>query len=252
VKKLTIILLSFTITSALFGAGHYSSILLQGNESYKADNYEMAVQLYQEVLAAGYESSSTYFNLGNSYFKLGQTPDAILFYEKALKLNPSNADIKYNLSIANLQITDKLESLPSTFLQGIWTSIICLISVDSWAWATLISLLISAVMFMLYRISKTESTKKGSFYISILLLGISITAFVSGSQLKQKMEISSSAIVFTPSLTVKSSPANNSQGLFVIHEGTKVIVLETVDEWYKVSLSDGNTGWIEKETVKDI
>ncbi|MBL4653588.1 MAG: tetratricopeptide repeat protein [Flavobacteriales bacterium] len=240
------------LVTNVFATEHYSTILQQGNTSYKTENYEEASKLYTEVLAANYESSALYFNLGNCYYKLNQIPDAILNYEKALKLNLGNSDIKFNLTIANKQITDKLETIPKLFITQWWNSFTQLFNIDTWAWIVILSLLFAVALFALFKLSNTEFTKKTSFYGFLLLLCLTFTAYLSGSKQKQLRENSTEAIIFAPSLTVKSSPATNSQDLFLIHEGTKVSLLETVDDWYKVSIPDGNTGWIPISAAKQI
>jgi len=251
-RYLSIILLSFMFSISSIASEHYSGILENGNEAYKTENYDDAITAYEHVLSADYSSAAVYYNLGNSYYKTGQLPDAILHYEKALKIDPSNSDIQYNLSIANRQITDKLESIPPFFLSIWWKNASQLLSIDSWGWLTVSSMFFGALLFGFFWQTKTETSKKSSFYGFIVSLTLAIFCFFAGNDQKNILETSTEAIVFSPSLTVKSSPVINSKELFVVHEGIKVKILESIDNWYKVSISDGNTGWIKKTTVEQI
>ena len=251
-RNLPIILLSLMFSISSIASEHYSGILANGNEAYKTENYNDAITAYEDVLSADYYSAAVYYNLANSYYKTGQIPNAILHYEKALKIDPSNSDIQYNLSIANRQITDKLESIPPFFLSLWWKNASQVLSVDSWGWLIISSTFLGAFLFGFFWQTKTETSKKSSFYGFIGILTLTIFFFFAGQYQKNILETRTEAIVFIPSLTVKSSPVDNSKKLFVVHEGIKVKILESLDDWYKVSISDGNTGWIKKTTVEQI
>ena len=184
-KRIAYIFLFLILSTSLFATEHYSSVVEQGNAAYKAENYEEASGFYYEVLAANYESSVVHFNLGNCYYKLNRIPDAILYYEKALKLDPGNSDIKFNIAIANRQISDKLEVIPELFIIQWWNSFTQLFNIDTWAWVAILSLLCAVSLFALFRLSNTEVIKKLSFYGFLILLSLTCTAYFSGSKQKQ-------------------------------------------------------------------
>ena len=250
-KLLTILSFCFLVYISL-AAEHYSSILEQGNELYKQEKYEEAISAYNEVLSANYESAELYYNIGNAYYKTGGIPLAILFYEKSLKLKPGNSDCAHNLKLANQQITDSIESIPPIFYKTWWVNLRGLFSADLWGWIAILSLFAAAILLALFKTTNKVQMKKLVFYTGVSLVCISILATIFGLQSRAQIESSDQAIVFTPSLNVKSSPANNSTDLFVIHEGTKVNVIEVVDNWIKISIADGNTGWITKQDIEHI
>jgi len=151
-----ILFLSFMFSISSIASEHYSAILKSGNDAYKTENYDDAITAYETIIAADYSSASVYYNLANSYYKIGQLPDAILHYEKALKIDPSNSDVRYNLSIANSQITDKLESIPPFFLSLWWKNISQALSIDTLSWLTISSMFLVALLFGFFWKSKTE------------------------------------------------------------------------------------------------
>jgi len=224
----------------------------QANQSYSAAEYETAIMEYESVINAGYESAALFFNLGNAYFKSNNIPSAILYYEKARKLDPTDESVKFNLDLANSRIIDKLDPLPQFFLKTWWTSARDMRNSDQWARVGIISfilLLLSAVVFI---ISTTVLTRKFSFWSGIVFLGIMALSLIFSVSGYKEYSRHSSGIVFTPTVTVKSSPSENSVDLFVIHEGIKVFITDQVEGWSEVRLANGNVGWIKNETYRKI
>jgi tetratricopeptide (TPR) repeat protein len=227
-------------------------IVEQANQSYSSGNYETAISQYESVINAGYESSALYFNLGNAHFKMNNVPSAIFYYEKARKLDPADENILFNLELANSRIIDKMEPLPEFFLKTWWKSARNLLKSDQWAWTGILCfvfLLISASVFI---ISRDVLLRKLSFYAGLVfLLTISVSVIFSISSFRDYSR-KSSAVIFTSTVTVKSSPNENSVDLFVIHEGTKVLITDHVEGWSEVRLANGNMGWIRSETFRSI
>lgn len=251
-KKLLVFIWLCVISLVSSAEEHYSSILQEANELYKKEQYEDAISAYNKVLSANYESAALYYNIGNAYYKTGGIPQAILFYEKSLKLNPGNSDCQHNLKLANQQITDSIDTIPTIFYKQWWTGIRGMFSPNLWGWIAILSLFAAAVKFAFFKTANNPQMKKLAFYAGLSLVFIALLSTTFGLQLRNQIENSHEAIVFTPSLTVKSSPSNNSTDLFVIHEGTKVTVMEEIDDWIKISISDGNTGWIKSDDIEKI
>ena len=119
------LLLYFTFLSINLFALNPDSLLSQANQLYKEKNYNGAIELYDSIISSGYYSSDVYYNLGNAHFKMGHLAPAILNYERAKKLAPSDDDIDFNLRIANLRVVDRVEPLQSReVIQFISTKII--------------------------------------------------------------------------------------------------------------------------------
>ncbi len=228
------------------------SLFYKANEEYNKEMYADAVEDYLKVIAAGYESGTLYYNLGNAYFKLDDIPSAILYYEKAKKLNPYDEDLDFNLNVAKMKVLDKIEPLPELFFKTWWRDLVNLFRADSWTEISLALFVLFFVLLSLYLLSGFTRIRKLSFYTGLIVLVMSVFTFVLASQ-KFTMERNlKEAIVFAPTITVKSSPNENSVDLFVIHEGSKVQVIDKVGEWYKIRIANGSIGWLPLETVKAI
>ena len=223
-----------------------------GNIAYQKADYTTAIDNYKSIINKGYSNSQVYFNLGNSYFKLKDFPNSILYYEKAYKLNSSDGDIRHNLKLANKNITDKIEPIPDFFMKRLWLDLVFSQKIDSWAILSLVALFLALLLFILFFLSGNPSLKKTGFYSAFLFLFLSLLTYALAWQQENFLNENNNAIIFESSLTVKSAPDEKSTALFVIHEGTKVIITETLGEWNKVKLENGNMGWIKSKTFQII
>lgn len=222
------------------------------NTYYNEAIYDSAIIAYHEVLDAAHESVALYYNLGNTYFKLRDYPSAILYYEKARKLDPSDSDILFNLEVANELIVDKIDPLPQMFYRIWWNTFYAMFDADTWAWLSVIGFLMTLTLVLLYLLSNRIMLRKIGFFAGLLLLFLTVGAFGLASQKYYYTQQTSEAIVFTPTITVKSSPAANSVDLFVLHEGTKVLLLDEVGSWAKIKIANGSIGWLPEESIKGI
>ena len=107
-------------------------VMQKGNELYKNNQYQLAIDEYNKLIKQGYEGTSIYYNLGNAHYRLGKIGYAILYYEKALKFSPSDEDIKHNLSLARLGMKDKVDTLPPFFIFNLWEGMLASFSVTGW------------------------------------------------------------------------------------------------------------------------
>ena len=254
VRKIFYIILFLLLSPKLFAAEetHISGIFQSANEFYSNGNYEQAIKHYKEILENNHESAALYFNLGNAYYKINEFPAAILYYEKALRLDPADEDTRFNLRLANLKTVDKIESIPELPVIKWWNSLVYAKSVDSWGWLCIQALFLSMLLFIVFLSARKILLKKLGFYLGILFIIFSILSFTLGQQQKNQLTKRDLGIVFAPSLTVNSSPVENGNKLFVIHEGTKVKVLESSGTWKKIILANGNVGWVNAEMLEII
>lgn len=221
------------------------------NTAYKENDFEKSAELYEKILLQGMESAEVYFNLGNAYFKTGNIPSAILYYEKAKKLNPGNEDITSNLRMANLKTIDKVESKPEMMLTTWWEELLNSYTVDEWGKMSIYLSFISLFVmlgFILFR----GLIRKISFFTSVGIFVLSMVFFFMGFQQKSLQTSENYGIIFSPTVTVKSSPENDGTRLFVIHEGTKVKVISEFEDWTEITLMNGSKGWVKSDTFKTI
>lgn len=240
----TILLAGLTVT-----ANELQVAIDSANQSYTNGQYEKAIGFYNQVVNNGYESSDLYYNLGNAYFRSNKMSMAILNYERALKLDPSNADADFNLKLANTYVVDKIDVIPPFFLKEWWHSLVMAFETNVWALLSMITFVIGAVLFLLFFLSQQMLLRKVSFWIGAVVLFISILSF-NFSRKQKWLEVNEPyAVVITPSVVVKSSPDVSGTQLFLIHEGLKVQITDELGDWRRIKLSDGNIGWLKADDL---
>ena len=223
-----------------------------GDSAYIKEDYATAAQIYEGLLSDG-ESADVYYNLGNSYYKLGEIAKSILNYERALLLQPGNGDIRANLEVARAKAIDKVELVPEIFFISWIKSLINIMSVDAWAWWGIVSFLFFIVALYFFIFSKQVVLKKIGFTASIVLLMITVCANIFASEQKEHLVNRTSAIVMNPSVTVRSTPSESGTSLFILHEGRTVSIKDkSMREWTEISLEDGKVGWVPASSIEVI
>jgi tetratricopeptide (TPR) repeat protein len=222
------------------------------NEQYKKGEYKSAISSYEKILKSGYDAAEVYYDLGNCYYKLNDVPHSILNYERALKLAPRDEDIIFNLRLANLKVIDKIQSVDQVFFKRWIENISNLYSTDSAALWTIIFLWCGLIVFALFILSGNSLVKRIFFYSGAIILVLSILFLIVTNYRNQTVNAINSGIIFNPSVYVKSAPDTKSTDLFILHEGTKVKILDTVGSWKKIRLMNNNEGWIKGESLEVI
>ncbi len=246
-KKLIIIPV-FLMTCAVFGNGMFQL----GNEEYEAGNYQEAVNSYQAVLAEGDLSPEVYYNLGNCFYRMDDITNAIYHYERALKLDPGNEKAEHNLSLCYSQTVDKVEPLPEFALTTWYKKMALSQQTDTWALFFVIALFISLVSVAGFYYVRSVGMKRTLFFgggIMFILSGILLLLAFSNRSI---LHDSKHGIVFEPSVTIYSAPTENSEKLFILHEGTKVEVKAEKNDWREIMIANGNTGWVNQTAFKEI
>lgn len=251
-KRALYILAAFVIPSICFGADNVQSLFASGNASYNKGQYKEALAAYQKVFDAGYESAALYFNMGNASYKTDDLPSALLYYGKAHRLSPGDEDINFNIRFVNQKTTDKIDEAPEFFVAKWWRGFILAFSASFLAWLSILLVLAASGILILYFFTGSVAIKKASFYGAIILFVFGMFAiFIAGMQVNY-FNGHKEAIIFSPSVTVKSGPLDKAGALFVIHDGTKVNVLDDNNGWLKIKLANGSEGWIKMADAKEI
>lgn len=248
-KKIVIYLLCVV---AGLTAAYGQESLTRANEAYAQEDYIKAIELYEQTAREHGVSSDLYYNLGNAYYKHNEFAKAILNYERALLLNPGNEDARFNLDMANTHIVDKIDPVGRFFLSVWIDSMRSYLSSNTWAVIGIIAFFLFIGGCYLYLFTRSVRLKKIGFFGGIVVLLVAIMANCFAWGLNEKKEIRNEAIVFDATVSVKSSPAESGTDLFVLHEGTKVVVLSKVGEWSEVKISDGNRGWLPSAAIEII
>jgi len=251
VKVIFLAFAACIVTTPLF-AENPDTLFAKGNEAYASEDFEQAIQQYETVFDQGFESAELHFNLGNAYYKIRNYPGAILNYERALRLDPLNENIRFNLEKSRIYIIDQVDVIPEFMLKRSIRAILEFFSSNTWAVISLVSFVLGLFFFLLYFLSLKILLKRIGFYAGVIALGIAVSTFFIAGSAKKIMLASGGAIVMTPTVTVKGSPNQTSTDLFIIHEGIKVYLLDQLDDWYEIKLSDGKQGWIKKSDIEII
>ncbi len=229
------------------------SLWTVGVQAYSDGRFSDASSAWTSIEESGQKSATLYYNLGNSWFKQGNYPKAILNYERALRLDPSYSDARYNLEFTNSFVQDKIEPVPEFILKSVARKVCYVMSSNAWAAIFLVLFAAALVMGLLYMLGVSVGRRRIGFYCGIVLLLFSIGALSFSVWQKSDSLKSDTAIVMSPVSSVKSSPSSgSSKDLFVIHEGTKVTILDEVGSWKNISLADGRQGWIPSSDLEVI
>ena len=222
------------------------------NTAYNAGNYALAEECYTRIVEQGLHSAALYYNLANAHFKQDELGKAMLYYNRALRLRPNDEDIRHNLEYAEQSTKDSIEEIPEFFLKTWIKSLRGALSCTAWSILSLIMLVAALVCGLLYLLAQRLSLRKIGFYLMTVtaLLFVVTTAF-AWSERNMLVE-RSEAIIMNSAVSIKSSPDRSATELFVLHEGTKVTIGETIDGWAEVRIADGRKGWIEQERIERI
>ncbi|MEI6047885.1 MAG: tetratricopeptide repeat protein [Bacteroidota bacterium] len=224
----------------------------QGVTYFTSGSYKEALQVWTDIYNTGYRSANLNYNIGNAYFKLNDIPDAIIFYERAYLLSPADENINYNLQIARTLIVDRFQEIPEIFFVRWYNFISLIISTNSWAKISITSFIFCLLLLSLYIYSSRYRHKVIGFWSAVFFFVITLSSFAFTVRNKSLVYDSHKAIILTPQVSGKSSPADSGTDLFVLHEGAKVSVEDEVGEWFEIRLSDGNKGWIPVSSLKII
>ncbi len=250
-KRFPVFLLLILLSTGL-KAENFDSIYHKASELYQKGDYYNAAAKYEKIIKSGYESPELYFNLGNACFKMNKIPDAILYFERARRLAPEDEDINFNLKIANLKIIDKFETVPKLFFIEWYEQIRDSFSSHSWSVFAIILAWITFVALAGFILFWQPVVRRVLFTIAVLSFLLAILFEIFANQ-KFHFELArDQAIIFSPSVYVKSSPDEKSTDLFILHEGTKVKLLDTVGEWKKIRLANGSVGWLPEKSFEVI
>jgi len=232
------------LVSSAIQAAEPADEFSKANDLYKKGDYENAILGFEKIIKDGTVSSELYYNLGNSYFKSHKYPMALLYFEKAKKRNPGDEEILYNIEITKLHTGDKIEAIEVFFLKRWVTIFIDFFSIEKWSYLSMSSFIIFLLFAGLFLFARNLFIKKLSFWMGLIILCCSVGSFVIGGIQKKAILNSNEAIIITPTITIKSSPAETGTDLFVLHEGTMVQITDKVGDWAEIRINDGNKGWV--------
>ena len=220
--------------------------------AYAKGDYQQAAECYTKLLKVG-ESAELYYNLGNCEYRLGNITQSIIAYERALRLNPGDSDTRYNLQFLRGKTIDKVVPVDEMFFVTWYHSLQNLMSIDAWAILAVSAFVLALILILAYLFGSNILLRKIGFFGALVGLLIFVLGLLFAYQRKVALSEHNIAIVLTPTLNVKATPAESSSDAFVIHEGTRLTITDSsMNAWYGVRLDDGKEGWLPKNSVEVI
>lgn len=251
-RIIALVILGGIILPSALNADHRDHLFTTGNQAYQAGDFNAAILAYQKILDTGYTSAAVFYNLANAYFKTGENARAILFYERALKIKPSDEDIRFNLQIARLTIADKIPALPDLFWTKAIRSFRSLFSLNSLSLLLLFLYIVFMGTLIWLMLSRSKAVRRITKSL-IFILGFGLTVFTFtffSKAIDQKKN--TEAVIMATQVDARSAPADDSTVIFTIHAGLKVKLVQRRGTWQEIRLPDGKQGWLPVDTYEKI
>ena len=248
-KKSLLILFLFSL--AFLGyAQNNDALWSEGNTAYAEGRYTEAVAAYDSILRSGKQSAMLYYNLGNAYFKQGKIGLALVNLYRAERLAPDNEDIKYNIKIVSTYAQDKIEQVPEFFVNRWVRTLRSALSSNLWAVISLVTMAIALVGIIISLFGQRIVLRKVGFFCGVFGLVIFVLSLTFAIKSRNEIAKPTHAIIVNSAVAVKASPDNGSKDVFVLHEGTSVKVVRTLDKWSEITIADGNKGWLNSNSYQ--
>lgn len=248
-NKIIIIFVCFI--SLLSAQENEQTLWQKAAEQYSTQAYTDALSTYEQILLSG-KSAELYYNYANALYKSGEIGAAILNYERALVLAPADEDIKFNLAFVNQQKIDKIDKVDKFFLVTWTNALLHKFTTNQWAYISIILFSLALAFFLVYIFSNRRWMRKQSFFVSILLLILTIVSFAYAFISRSEVVKRAPAIVMAGSVSVNSAPDVSGTEVFVLHEGTKVFIKSQLSDWSEISIESGNVGWLPTSAIEPI
>jgi len=245
-RIITLLILCFSF----LGFTQNNQIFEEANTLYNEGKYAEAIDKYESILNSDTHSSELYFNLANANYKLNNIAPSVYYYEKALILDPNDEEIKNNLAFAKNMTIDAIDTVPDVGIAKILKNFVNNLNADTWATIAIIGVIIFVLLFLLYHFAKATSRKRLAFIISVASLFVACLSVAMAFQKIRLDKKENPAIVFAQESRVKADPNKTSEEVFRLHEGTKVQVLDSYEDWNKIQLSDNSIGWIQSQDIR--
>lgn len=247
-KWFYLILIGWILFLGFSAQAQKDDLFEKANQFYEADSYDKAIEMYDSLITQGILNADLFYNTGNAYFQNGDLGHAILNFKKALKINPGHEKAENNLKIAQTKTLDKIEARTPTLFH--WVLIqASVLSPNGWAWLTVVFSFLMLLLIVVFRKTTLRNLKKVCFYSGMNIFVLFVLSMILTSITFMKVTDSDEGVVISKVVDVKSSPAENSETVFTLHEGTVMSILNNNGKWIEISVNQGNIGWI---SINDI
>ena len=248
-KKLVLLIILLSSLGAF--ATQADSLFAQANRLYQSEKYSEALDVYKQIEKHNISSDDLLYNMANTYYKMNKVAPAIYYYQKVLRQSPNHTDAKFNLTFAKRMTIDNIEPLPKTLLLKFNHGFVMKYTYNTWAWIVVILAFLFAILFLLYHFSYSTGSKRSYFVTSFISAFLALVTIGIAYQNYNNAKSNREAIVFAQRTEVRTAPMVTGEVSFELHEGTKVKVLESLDNWKKIKIADGKIGWIVADDIKE-
>ena len=250
--KTSFLLIFLSLSSISLAQNNAEDRFYEGNQAYENGKYVEALEIYQSLIDEDFQSFELFYNTGNAAYQEKKWAKSILNYERAKRLQPNNEDVIHNLKLANTKTVDKIDEVQEIFFKNWYKSWVSSKHPDAWSSVGISLFFVALLLMILFLFSKNISLKKAGFFGAILAILMALGSITFAFSGKSMLETHNEAIIFSGRVSVKASPNSNAKDLFVLHEGTKVVVLEENETWLRIRIADGNDGWLKKSHLEVI
>lgn len=226
--------------------------LTEANKLYHAGKYEEAITSYEAILKKNKHSVALYYNLANSYYKMNHVASSIYYYEKALLLDPNDADVLNNIQFAQAMTVDEIKPIPKIGFSKFVQNFTGLLHYNNWAWLTVGFSIVTFIAFLIYYFSYESNTKRIAFITLLFAFTFLIITVSTSLYERDRVGNEQPAIIFSVEVPLKEEPRSDSEEVVLLHEGTKVFVKEKFNDWAKVELLNGTEGWMTTNSIKSL
>ncbi len=234
------------------GGKDHDELFRKAHDAYKNGDFAEAGQLYMKMLDSGVISADIYYNLGNSYYRQQKFAEAILNYERALRIRPGDANVRYNLNLANGFIKDEIITAKPLFILVWWHKVASLLPSAFWLIVHIILFILSLFFTARFLITRSGKNKLRGFRIAVLIMSVSLLFLAISVQSQYDTKIKKEAVIMSESTVVRSGPGIIANSLGEYHAGTRVKVLKEDVDWFEVKTADGHIGWVSGKDLEII
>lgn len=260
IKKINLILLLFTCQVLCLmlavpleaKSANIDSLFTAANTALSDQKFEESSAAYELILEQGKESAALYYNLGNAYFRQEKVGLAMLNYERAKRLAPNDAKIDHNINMTNELLSKKIQTYPILFYKRWWLNVVNFFNSGTWSLLALICLWGALALAVFYLISNAITKQKRAFIWGVFLF-VMVFLFTFLAYKKYEKESSKAyAIVMVEDIPLKSGPSNTAKDITFLPEGAKVFIVERLNDWWKITLTSDQEGWVNQKHLEEI
>ncbi len=243
---------AFCVLHSAFCTTSADALKQQADSAYAAEDFVTARTIYSQLARQG-ESAAIYYNLGSTYYRLDSMDKAVLWFERAAQLDPSDDDIRFNLAMARNKTVDRIIPRHEMFFVSAWKSLMHSQSVTEWANYAIAAFVVSLLLVGLYIYSSTVALRKLGFFGAIAGVLLCLVFNIMAYNLRYYNNTHTAGIIMEPAVTVRSTPTKSGADLFVIHEGTRVEISDnSMRDWAEIQIADGKVGWVERSVFEEL